>query len=117
MSNLSKVNAKLVDSLNVQAQTITDEKVTDRQGRGLAFQAVSQSTALAVQDATDYLRNLSTIATTAVGTALAKMIETKDPSYAKVIELAQNSVKTAAESFELVGKSAAEIVKNYPINE
>lgn len=117
MTSLTKVNPQIVDSLNVQAQTITDQAVTERQGRGLAFQAVAQSTAMAVQDATDYLRNMSMIATTAVGTALAKMIETKDPSYARVVELAQSPVKVAAESFHLIGASASEIVKSYPINE
>ena len=41
-----------------------------------AQQSIAQSTALAMADATDNLRNLNTLSTTAIGVALSQFLET-----------------------------------------
>jgi TPR repeat protein len=76
-------------------------------------QAVAQSTSIAVQDAADYLRNLSTITSTAIGVALAQLLATGDPKYSKVIEEAQKVMEKAAEHFSSVGEKAAKIQKDF----
>ncbi len=64
------VNAQVVDVINkVQAATMAPQVVLTS-GAGKAYQSVAQSSAIAVQDAADALRNISTIATTAAGAAL-----------------------------------------------
>ena len=75
------------------------------------------STAHAIQDATDYVRNVTTIATTAIGMALSKLVETKDPSYGAIIETAQQSITAAAENMKNIGAAATEIAKSYPVGE
>ncbi len=76
-------------------------------------QAVAQSTAIAVQDAADNLRNLSTITTTAIGVALSQLLATGDPKYSKVIEEAQKVMVKGTENFASVGKNAAKVLKDF----
>ncbi|MBB1487716.1 hypothetical protein [Oceanospirillum sediminis] len=76
-----------------------------------ARQSIAQSTALAVSDATDNLRNLNTLSTTAIGVALSQFIETGDPKYAGMIAEAQKIVTTGAENFNTVGQKATEVFK------
>ena len=53
----------------------------------LMLASVNQSAAVAVQDATDLLRNISTIETTVIGIASAKWLaDPANPSYEKIIK-------------------------------
>ena len=78
-----------------------------------AQQSVAQSSAIAVQDATDNLRNLSTITTTAIGVALAQLLATGDPKYAKVIEEAQKVMVKGTENFATVGEKASKVLQDF----
>lgn len=72
----SNVNAQVIDVIN-QVQTATmATTVVKTSGAGKAYQSVAQSAAIAVQDAADALRNVSTIATTAAGVAMAQYLAT-----------------------------------------
>ncbi len=84
------------------------------EGAGKAYQSVAQSTAIAVQDATDNLRNINTISSTAMGVAMAQFLATGDPQYAKAIELAQAMSVSAASTFKTIGVNAADVLKGYP---
>ena len=84
------------------------------EGAEKAYQSVAQSTAIAIQDATDNLRNLNTISATAMGVSMAQFIETGDPKYAQAIELAQKMATMAAGNFMLIGTNAADVLKGYP---
>lgn len=75
-----------------------------------AHQSVSQSSALALSDATDNLRNLNTLSTTAIGTALSQLLETGDLKYVQVIEQAQKVVTSGAENFGVVGEKVATVL-------
>jgi len=88
--------------------------MSDNQAFAKAQQAVAQSTAIAVQDAADNLRNLSTITTTAIGVALAQLLATGDPKYSKVIEEAQKVMVNGTENFASVGEKAAKVLKDFP---
>ena len=59
-----------------------------------AYQAVAQSSAIVIQDAADYLRNMETISTTAIGSALAKALNDPDKIDAAkaIIDIAQEAL-------------------------
>ncbi len=81
---------------------------------GKAYQSIAQSTAIAVQDATDYLRNISTISSTAVGVAMSRLIATGDMgTYNQIVTSASNLVSNGAQDFKKVGASAADILNNF----
>ncbi|BFM50404.1 hypothetical protein [Marinomonas sp. THO17] len=75
-----------------------------------ATQSVAQSTAMALADATDNLRNLNTLSTTAIGTALSQLLETGDSKYLEVIEQAQKIVVNGTENFGAVGEKIATVL-------
>jgi hypothetical protein len=110
----SKVNAQIVDVINqVQLATMAPQVVLTS-GAGKAYQAVAQATAIAVVDATDALRNISTIATTAVGVAMAQYLATGDPKYATVMQTAQSMMKEAAADYATIGTTSAAVLKGFP---
>lgn len=93
--------------------SITPQYIRE-EGAGKAYQSVAQSTAIAVQDATDNLRNINTISATAIGVAMAKLLETKDPIYAQAIETANKMALEAANNFKVIGTNAADVLKGFP---
>jgi len=82
-------------------------------GAGIAVQSISQSVAIAVQDASDFMRDVATIETTAIGVATKKMIETENPLYIPLIEACQETMNKAATYWTTVGKDGAEILQAY----
>jgi len=84
------------------------------EGAGKAYQSVAQSTAIAIQDAADNMRNINTISATALGVSIAQFIETGDSKYAQAIELAQKMSLDAANTFKVVGSNSADVIKGYP---
>lgn len=81
---------------------------------GQAYQSVAQSVAIAVQDAADNLRNMSTLSTTAVGVAMAQFLATRDPTYAAAITKLQEMNMEAIGQFNAVGAAAAKVLKDFP---
>ena len=88
--------------------------MSDKSALAKAQQSVAQSSAIAIQDATDNLRNLSTITTTAIGVALAQLLATGDEKYAKVIEEAQKVMSKGTENYAKVGEKSAKILSDFP---
>lgn len=82
-------------------------------GSSLAYQSVSQSMSIAVQDSTDHLRDVQTIIVTALGVAAAKYAA-GDGQMAKVLEKLPTLVPDAAKNFVTIGKDAAEILGEFP---
>lgn len=114
MPDPATVNAQVIDIIN-QAQTATmSHQVVLTSGAGKAYQSVAQSTAIAVQDATDALRNISTIATSAAGIAMAQFLATKDPKYQPVIDAATKLMKDAADDYAKIGATASTILSQFP---
>jgi len=75
-----------------------------------AQQSIAQSTALALSDATDNLRNLNTLSTTAIGVALSQYIETGDEKFCNIIQEAQRVVTQGTENFGAVGDKIATVL-------
>ncbi len=87
------------------------------EGAGKSFQSIAQSAAIVVQDATDNLRNVNTISTTALGVAMAQFLETGDMKYAQAIDLAHKISIDATDVFKKSGTDAADIIRGYPSGE
>ena len=88
------------------------------EGTMKAYQSVAQSTALAIQDAVDNLRNINTISTTAAGVAMSQMLAKPDPVHVKfyqdIINNAQTMAEKAAENFKTIGTNAAAVLSGFP---
>jgi hydrogenase/urease accessory protein HupE len=74
------------------------------------FALVGQAAAMAIQDATSYLRNVETIAAVAMGVALAG--GEQDPS--KALAAARSAVAAALKNLEDVSTAAAKVLKEFP---
>jgi len=82
-------------------------------GAGRAYQCVAQSTAIAIQDATDYLRNVSTISATAIGVAIAQ-IAVGNPNGPTLLSNAQKIVGVATTDFSNIATAAITVAADYP---
>ena len=82
----------------------------------IAYRAVAQSTAIAIQDAVENLRNINTVALTMIGAASAQSIS--DPSSVdqmqKVIEMAQKITEDAIANLSRVGTATNEVLLKFP---
>ena len=104
----------------VLANDVDDPNVVKIQGAGKAYQSVAQSMSIAVQDATDYLRSMSTISTTAIAVATELMLaDADDPKkvaqYIEIINNAQKTVDKAATTFKDIGTDAGDILSDFPV--
>ncbi|KXJ56121.1 MAG: hypothetical protein AXW12_08780 [Thalassospira sp. Nap_22] len=81
---------------------------------GVAYQKVAQAAAYAVQDSTDYLRNIMSMASATTGVAMQQMLATKEVSpYSDIIKAATQAVTDAQTTFSNVGTSASSVVKDF----
>lgn len=83
-------------------------------GLGEQYDVVAQACAMAVADATAYLRNTELIATAVIGVAMERLVAGVDTSAAmQAIEAAQSTVLAAARTFAQVAQTAAEALANF----
>lgn len=107
------VDDAIIDAINeMQHATINPDAVRAVAG-GKAYQLIALSAALAVQDATDMLRNNTMIASTASGIALSALIETGDPRFQTSIVYAQTVMTDAIANYEAIGKIAAQLLASF----
>ena len=80
---------------------------------GRAYQSVAQSAAIAIQDATDYLRAVTVISSTGLGIGMA-MVIAGDTKGAKVITTATALGTTAVAQFRASTGAAIVVATNFP---
>ncbi|MCU1226413.1 MAG: hypothetical protein JWQ42_4506 [Edaphobacter sp.] len=115
MSDLSTLNAQLLDSIKQVRSAVSYPDITIETGSGKAFNFVAQAAAMAVQDATDNLRNISTMSTTAIGVAMTQLISSGDvQTWGPVVQVAQTLVRNCAVDFQTIGTQAAEVLRSFP---
>lgn len=102
-------------SLAISDTSLTPQIIME-EGAGKAYQSVAQSSALAIQDAVDNLRNINTIAATVLGVAMAQALENPPAAmqFQPVIKMAEDMATAAAANFANIGKNASDILKNFP---
>ncbi len=73
--------------------------------------SVNQSIALAIQDATDLMRNINTVETTVIGIASAKWLaEPANVAYEQIIKNATENITFAAKNLATVGENAKSLL-------
>lgn len=98
----------------------TDERgaasaTTYEQSAARAVQSVGQTTAIAIQDAADMLRNVSTIQVTAIGAATAAWISTGDPRFREIVQEAMHVIQTAVATYLTIGQNAFAVLKQFEV--
>ena len=88
-------DSQIIDAINQTQKAVMAPQVVLASGQGKAFQVVAQAAAIAVQDAGDALRAVSTIAATASAAAMARFLATGDEKYLVGIATAQEMVVAA----------------------
>jgi hypothetical protein len=81
---------------------------------GRAYQIVAQASAIAVQDATDFLRNVGTMSATAAGIGLAQVIAGEETKGTNTITAAQTVMTNAVQIFGQIGQAATKVATEYP---
>ena len=117
MPKTEVITPTVLETVETTNKMVIDPKTTRIHGSGSAYQAVSQTMAMTVQDASALLRNINTLSTTAMGVATAKLISDGDPKMAAVIQQAQQTIENAAETFKTIGTYSGDILKNFPTGE
>ena len=108
------VNPQVIDAINQSQTAAMSGQVVLTSGAGKAYQSVAQSAAIAVQDATDALRNISTITTTAAGVIIAQMLVNPASPSAAVLPQLQNVMENATKDYLAIGAAATAIVNEFP---
>lgn len=86
---------------------------TSESSQQLAQPSVNQSIAAAVQNATDLLRNISTMETTVIGVASAKWLaEPANVAYKEIIDNAKENITFAVENLAKVGTTGAGVISD-----
>lgn len=112
---ITPLNGQIVDTIRQVRAAVSSPTSAVETGSAKAFNFVAQATAMAVQDATDNLRNISTMSTTAIGVAMTQMLSSGDiQTWVRVLELAQGLVTQSTKDFESIGNTAAEVLSKFP---
>ncbi len=98
---------------NSNLPAVLTPQVIQASGAGKAYQSVAQSSAIAVQDAADYLRNVMTISGVAYGVAMA-LSATGNPNATTLMNNANTIVTNAAAQFKTIGMNAAAVLRAFP---
>ncbi len=108
------VNPQIIDAVSQSSAAVMGTAAN--QGAATAYQKVAQAAAFAVQDATDYSRNVENIAMTAQGVIVAKMLEDQSniPIYTPVLATLQEMVVAASTNLATVGTTASAIATEFP---
>jgi len=115
MSDLSTLNTQILDTVQQVRTAVTYPEITFDTGSGKAFNFVAQAAAMAVQDATDNLRNISTMSTTAIGVAMTQLVSSGDiQTWGPILQVAQTLVRNCAVDFQTIGTQAADVLRSFP---
>lgn len=108
------VNAQIIDAVSQTNAAVMSTAAN--QGAATAYQKVAQAAAFAIQDATDYSRNIENVAMTAQGVIVAKMLESEAniPIYTPVLATLQEMVIAASTNLATVGVTATAIATEFP---
>jgi hypothetical protein len=124
----NEVNGQIVDAVKTSTGAVMgsfkaypDKTVSPAHGTStvyantIAYPKVSQAAAFAVQDATDYLRNIMTMGTTAQGVIFKLMVENeaKAPLYIPILQQVQAAVTASQKNLQDVGTSAAAVLAGF----
>ena len=93
----------------------TDGPTPFEQSAARAVQSVGQTTAVVIQDASDMLRNISTIETTAIAAATSAWIASEglDIAYETIIDKGMAIMNDAAALYLTIGQNAYAVLNQF----
>lgn len=100
-------------ALAVIQQASLSQQVIKASGAGKAYQSVMNSCAIGIGDATDYLRNIATICTAAIGVAMAQLAEL-NLQYLILLIIAIVTLIVAAIQYKLITKAIIGVATTFP---
>lgn len=83
------------------------------QAKARAVQSIGQTTAIVIQDAAEMLRNTNTVQVTAIGSATAKWIATRDSVYQEIIQNCMRVMQDAAALYLTIGTNAHQVLTQF----
>lgn len=83
-------------------------------GVALAHDAVAQSAAIAIQDATTYLRAVGSVSAAGIAVCVEQLVKTKNPEWATLITLLNTTVTQASATFTAIGSAATGVLTAFP---
>jgi len=85
----------------------------DNVAKEMMLASVNESIALAIQDATDLMRNINTIETTVIGIASAKWLaDPLNPAYKEIIQQATENITFTVTNLTAVGNGAKSVISD-----
>ena len=82
-------------------------------GAGMAFESVSQSASMAVQDAAGFLRHIEAVSAAAIAVLTEKYVATKEEKYMTMISKVTDNLDQAATEFGKISEQAANVLKSF----
>lgn len=110
---MDQVNPQIKDAVKTTNQSVTSASVSKNFGSAVAYQSVAHTSSIVVQDAGDMVRNVSTICTAAIAVFVIRIVEEDNPMYVPYIQLMQETIQQAGETFVKIGGDAAQVLKNF----
>lgn len=116
LNTIQDVNPQILDAVKQSTQFafgkgsgVSDQTEGLSAGKEIAFNKVAQAVSYAVQDATDYQRNMMTILTTVQGQAFALMFadQSKIPQCTLILEAATTQMTAVEATFAKVATDAS----------
>ena len=109
------VSKQITSSIEaIQQATLTGD-IIRHSGAGKAYQSVSQTVAITIQDAADQLRNMGTISTTATGVAVSQLLATGNAKECEaVFKQVQSMLTMSADNFKSISQTASQVLKDFP---
>ena len=92
-----------------------DKKKRESPELNQAMQAILQSSAMMIQDATQHVRSVQTIGATAMGMAMANMLNTGDvATFSGVIAEANSMIEKNIDHYERLSRVAIAMAQQFP---
>jgi hypothetical protein len=83
-------------------------------GPGLAYEVVSQTSAMVVQDAAQLMRQFSAVTTAALSVITEKIVETEgDPKWVAAFTTVVTNLTSAGTAFTTIGAAAANVLSYF----
>lgn len=112
------VNEQIINSIETGQQATLTGDIIRHSGAGKAYQSVSQTVAMTIQDSADQLRNMGTISTTATGVAMSQLLSTgKVTEYEAIFKQVQDTLTSSADNFKSVSQTASQILNNFSVGD
>ena len=111
-----KVNQQILDAVNASRASLSSGETPATVGAAMAYQLVAQATGMMVADGAAFVGNVTMVNLAAITVATAKYVESQgvEVNWLVVIQMAENTIQQATQTFTAISKAAAEALEEFP---